>query len=312
MPLWHNIAELLDYYIPPLPSVYWIDITRDCNLKCLMCPQARGLAPRPARMSIDTFKRIVDDVSENRPLLKLYLSGEPLLHASLFEMIDYAGTKACLTMIHTNAVGLTPATSERILASPLTFLSFSFDGGSAEIYERLRPPARFEEVRSHIRQYLDLRRQRGGGPHTTIEIIRMRDTERLIPRFVEEWKTSGVDEVRVVPYLTWHGLVDDRHVESPPPSSRFKPCAAPFQHGCILSDGTAVACCLDVNGVMPLGHATKNRFREIWSGNDYRRLRLQMLTATFPPDCICERCDNTIREIGLQPAIVPEGPRPTG
>jgi MoaA/NifB/PqqE/SkfB family radical SAM enzyme len=296
MPLWHNIAELMGYYIPSLPSVYWIDITRECNLRCIMCPQSRGLAPRPAKMPVGLFKRIVDDVCENRPLIKLYISGEPLLHESLFEMIDHAGARACQTMIHTNAVGLTQEMSERLLASSLTFLSFSFDGGSPEVYERLRPPAKFEQVRSNIRRYLDLRRQRGHGPHTTIEIIRMRDTDSLLQPFVEAWMASGADDVHIAPYLTWHGLADDRHVEARPQSPRFKPCAAPFHHGCILSDGTAVPCCLDVNGAIPLGDVTKSRFREIWFGNDYRRLRLQMLTATFPTDCICERCDNTVRE----------------
>jgi len=296
MPLWHNIAELVDYYIPPLPSVYWIDITRECNLRCIMCPQSRGIAPRPAKMPLDLFQSIVDDVCENRPLIKLYLSGEPLLHASLFEMIDYAGAKSCRTMIHTNATGLTQEMAEKLLSSSLTFLSFSFDGGSPEVYEHLRPPAKFGQVRSNIRRYLDLRRRCGRGPHTTVEIIRMRDTDSLIQPFVEEWMASGADDVRIVPYLTWHGLVDDRHVEAKPECPLFKPCAAPFQHGCILSDGTAVPCCLDLNGRMPLGNVTKGRFREIWSGNSYRRLRLQMLTGTFPPDGICERCDNTARE----------------
>jgi MoaA/NifB/PqqE/SkfB family radical SAM enzyme len=296
MPLWHNIAELMDYYIPPLPSIYWLDITRQCNLKCLMCPQSRGLALRPAQMPLSMLKSIVDDICGNRPLIKLYTSGEPLLHDGLFEIIDYAGVRACRTMIHTNATSLTPEISRRILSSSLTFLSFSFDGCSREVYERLRPPAEFAEVQSNIRQYLDLRRIYGHGPHTTIEIIRMRDTDSLIQPFVEEWMTSGVDDVRIAPYLTWHGLVDDRHVERRPPAPLFKPCAAPFQHGCILSDGTAVPCCLDVNGDLPLGNVTQNRFQEIWSGDNYRRLRLQMLTGTFPSDCICERCDNTIRE----------------
>lgn len=27
MTLWNNVAELLDYYIPPMPSEYWADIT---------------------------------------------------------------------------------------------------------------------------------------------------------------------------------------------------------------------------------------------------------------------------------------------
>lgn len=312
MPLWHNIAELVNYYIPPLPSVYWIDIVRECNLRCIMCPQSRGLTPRPARMPLDLFQGIVEDVCENRPLLKLYLSGEPLLHAHLFEMIEYARAKSCQTMIHTNAVGLTQEMSERLLSSSLTFLSISFDGCSPEIYERLRPPAKFEQVQSHIHRYLDLRRRHGRGPHTAIEIIRMRDTDGLIPPFVEQWQARGVDDVRIVPYLTWHGLVEDRHVESRSPTPPFKPCAAVFQHGCILSDGTAVPCCLDVNGRIPLGDVTKTRFREIWSSNDYRCLRLQMLTGTLPSDCICEKCDNTIREAEPPSAIVPERLRPNG
>ena len=62
MPLWNNIAELMDYYIPPLPSVYWVDISRLCNLKCVMCPQATGLKPLRAMMPFETFKAIADDV----------------------------------------------------------------------------------------------------------------------------------------------------------------------------------------------------------------------------------------------------------
>jgi radical SAM protein with 4Fe4S-binding SPASM domain len=300
MPLWSNIAELLDYYIPPLPSVYWIDVIRECNLRCLMCPQSKGLRLRPPRMSLDTFRRIIDDVCGNRPLIKLYLSGEPLLHEGLFDMIACAGAHGCQTMIHTNAVVLTKEMAERILSSPLTFLSFSFDGCTRAVYEHLRPPAVFEQVRDNIREYLALRRQRGQvGPHTTIEVIRMRETEPFLGDFAEEWKNSGVDDVHIIEFLTWHGLVEDRRAEDRPGRPGFKPCAAPFRHGCILSDGIVVPCCLDVNGRVPLGNVTKKGFKEIWAGNDYRRFRLEMLTATFPPDGICARCDNIFRKVPM-------------
>jgi MoaA/NifB/PqqE/SkfB family radical SAM enzyme len=296
MPLWNNIAELMDYYIPPWPSVYWIDIVRECNLRCIMCPQSKELTPKPARMPVPAFRHIIDDVCGNRPLVKLYLSGEPLLHENLFEMIDYAATRGCSTMIHTNAVALTGEMSRRILSSRLAFLSFSFDGGAPGVYERLRPPAKFAEVRSNIQRYLDLRRSCGSGPHTTVEIIRMRETDSLLQDFVREWMAAGADDVRIAEYLTWHGLVEDRRVESRSESGGYKPCAAPFRYGCILSDGTAVPCCLDVNGRMSLGHIARGRFRDIWAGNDYRRLRLAMLTGALPPGCICSGCDNTFRD----------------
>ncbi len=296
MPLWNNIAELMDYYIPPLPSVYWIDIIRLCNLKCVMCPQSKGLKPLRAKMPVEVFKSIADDVCGNRPLIKLYLSGEPLLHEGLFEMIEYAGARGCRTMMHTNATLLTKEMAERILSSSLSSLCFSFDGCSAQVYERLRPSSQFEHVKSNILQYLSLRRERGRAElRTTIEIIRMDETAEMLDAFVSEWRDRGTDDVHIAEYTTWHGLVADRRVEKSPGPPGYKPCAAPFSHGCILADGTVVPCCLDVNGRMPMGNIATSTFQEIWAGNEYRHLRLQMLTGTFPPDSICDRCDNIVR-----------------
>jgi MoaA/NifB/PqqE/SkfB family radical SAM enzyme len=294
MPLWNNIAELMDYYIPLLPSDYWLDVHRGCNLRCIMCPQSKGLRPRPLCMSLEMFRGIVDEVCETRPLIRLYMAGEPLLHEGLFEMIEYAGARDCETAVHTNATLLTREVSEKLLSSRLTYLSFSFDGCSAEVYERLRPPAKFVEVESNILQYLDLRRQGGGGgPYTTVEIIRMQETNDLLQDFMDRWKTSGVNEVRIAEYMTWHGLVDDRRVEDGHGEFGYNPCAAPFRHSCILSDGTVVPCCLDINGRMPLGNLADRKFREIWRGDEYRRLRLAILTGTLLPDDICARCQNT-------------------
>ena len=70
-------------------------------------------------------------------------------------------------------------------------------------------------------------------------------------------------------------------MSKPAEGAGYNPCAAPFSHGCILADGTVVPCCLDVNGRMPLGNIAAGGFREIWSGNEYRQLRLQMLTGTL-------------------------------
>ena len=296
MTLWNNIAELMDYYIPPMPSIYWVDIMRLCNLRCVMCPQSDGLKRRRTSMPLSLFQSLIDDLCESQPLIKLYMSGEPLLHESLFDMIDYASAKQCETMIHTNATLLGGDVAERILASPLTCISFSFDGCSAEIYEKLRPPAKFERVRSNLRRFLALRKQvPDGGPRTCIEIIRMRETESLIEGFIREWTSSGVDEVNVVDCMTWHGRVEDRRVPTSAAATEYKPCAAPFRYGCILADGTAVPCCMDVDGDLPLGNVTKTPFRDIWIGKAYRQLRLEMLTGTLPPDSICSRCLNTTR-----------------
>jgi len=297
MRLWNDAEELMTFLLPPAPAVYWIDIIRLCNLRCVMCPQSRGLAELPAKMPMSVFRRIIDEVCEDEPLIKLYMSGEPLLREDLFEMIGYAAAAGCRTMVHTNATHLTEEVSRKILSSSLTFLTFSFDGCTPQVYEKLRPPAKYEEVRSNIRRYLDLRRTTGlHGPDTTVEIIAMQETQAFLQNFTDEWSISGVDKVNVTEYLTWCHTVENRRVESPPGHAEYKPCAAPFRHGCILSDGTAVPCCLDVNRQMPMGNIILTPFRDIWNGHNYRQLRMQMLTADIPEGSICDGCGNTFRE----------------
>ena len=53
----------------------------------------------------------------------------------------------------------------------------------------------------------------------------MQETEGLIDAFVDEWKASGVDEVKVVDYMMWHGRMEDRRVPDAGESTAYKPCA---------------------------------------------------------------------------------------
>ena len=275
-----------------MPTTYWIDTTNICNLKCVMCPQSKGLARPKGSMRIDQFVKIIDQVCDNHPLIKLYMSGEPLLNQDIFQMIEYAHERGCSTMIHTNATLLTEEMSKRFLSSPLTFLSFSFDGCTSEIYEKLRPPAKFEEVKANIERFLELRSTTAiKGPHTTVEIIRMKDTQQYISNFVEHWEASGCDMVRIQPCMTWLDYVPDLKVESPP-NFGYKPCILPFKSSCILVDGTVVPCCEDVNGKMPLGNIAENSFKEIWFGKKYDDLRFKLIEGITEKGSICNRCHN--------------------
>ena len=105
-----------------------------------------------------------------------------------------------------------------------------------------------------------------------------------------------MDRVNVTEYLTWLDAVEDRRVESHWGHTEYRPCAAPFRHGCILSDGTVVPCCMDLNRRMPLGNVILSQFKTILDGNNYRQLRMQMLMENIPADAICHGCRNTVHE----------------
>jgi len=244
-------------------------------------------------MGMDMFKKIIDQIYANKPMIKLFMSGEPLLNEDLCEMIEYAKSKGCQTVVHTNATLLTNEAAVRILNSKLDRISFSFDGCTPEIYEKLRPPANFRKVKSQIENFLRLRREMGAKlPYTVVECIRMKETEKYLPDFIDSWKKSGVDEVNVAACMTWLDSVDEHRVEVPS-NLGYKPCVSLFNSCAILSDGTVVPCCMDVNGKLPLGDITRQPFDDIWYGKQYNLLRIQHLEGNIQKNSICCGCYNT-------------------
>ena len=72
----------------------------------------------------------------------LHVAGEALLNKNVFQMIEYATNKGCWVGIHTNATLLTKEMSTRILESSLNSISFSFDGATSKVYEKVRVGAK--------------------------------------------------------------------------------------------------------------------------------------------------------------------------
>lgn len=288
-----HLRELLNIWTSKRPEVYWIDTSSFCNLKCIMCPQHKGLERQRSSMTLDLFKKIIDQIYQNNPLVKLYHSGEPFLNKDIFRMIDYANSRGCKTMIHTNATLLDKEMSIKILDSPLDHISFSFDGCNPEVYEKLRPGANFEKVKSQIEHFLELKKRRCTKlPYTVIEILEMKETGKFLQDFINRWKDSDVDKVNIQTYMTWLNTVDDHRPEKPEKLA-YRPCDSIFNHCSILSNGTVVPCSKDVHGRLPLGNIMETPFEKIWQGEAYTNLRKQHLSGTIPKSLICFECVDT-------------------
>jgi MoaA/NifB/PqqE/SkfB family radical SAM enzyme len=197
--------------------------------------------------------------------------------------------------MHTNATLLTEEMSIRILKTSLDFISFSFDGCTPEVYEKVRVGANFDQVKSQIETFLRLRYEmRRKKPYTLMEIILMKETAKYIPDFFKYWQTKAVDRVGIRPVPTWCGLVDDHTVFKEPtvPIYGYKPCRDIFYKCAILVDGTVVPCCTDSEGRLPLGNIFIQPFDDIWNGALYNQLRTQHLYNTIPENSICYRYGN--------------------
>src|SRR3989338_7528633 len=110
-------SELIKKYSAAFKSVYnylnkselcsnppirvWIEPTNQCNLKCMSC--ANRLIKERGFMKLTLFKKIIDQLLGYSFEVFLYMSGEPLMHPDIVEMINYAKNKRLFVNLSTNA-----------------------------------------------------------------------------------------------------------------------------------------------------------------------------------------------------------------
>ncbi len=275
-----------DAKIPPL--CVDIEVAAVCDLACPFCYRQFVATPDKV-MSDDLSFRLIDEAADLCvPSMKFNWRGEPLLYPRLAELIAYAKKRGILeTIINTNATCLTEETAADLIDAGLDLIIYSFDGGSRESYERMRPGRfkdnRFEEVYGNICRFAEIRTAKGAAfPRTKIQMILTGET------FVERESfyalfDGHVDDVSVKQYTERGGKLSEldeatqqrlqtalagRNLAPDTPFFRDKdgklyvaagrlPCEQPYQRILVTYDGRAGMCCYDWGAQHPVGYADK-------------------------------------------------------
>ena len=182
------------------PLVLNIEPTNDCNLNCYICPR-RESGREVGYMTMDSFKKIVDEASQYKKLrmLNLHKDGESLLHPQLAEMIRYAKEKDISRVIHLNTNGtlLTARKAEEIIESGIDDITISLDAFSKETYKKIKRSSGFGTLEKKIISFFELReKMRYKTPFVRVKIMEFQDTAGEIEDFVKKW-TPIADEVQV-------------------------------------------------------------------------------------------------------------------
>jgi MoaA/NifB/PqqE/SkfB family radical SAM enzyme len=135
-----NRAKLLWGYLRrkermrALPVEYIVETTAKCNLYCPMCPRETYKQPKED-MTAEVFDRLVAESGASAEHMMLIGLGEPFLDPKIFERIEYCRKHNIHTLLSTNGTFLDEKTCERILNSPLSHITLSFDGATRESFE---------------------------------------------------------------------------------------------------------------------------------------------------------------------------------
>ena len=312
MYLSHRYYRKGNVELPYLPLALWIEPTNVCNLRCIMCPNSLEKQKNFGYMDMDIYKRIIDDAKGFISYIVLCISGEPLLHPNLPQMIEYAKNANIKTTLSTNASLLTPDLSQKILEAGLDAIYFSFDGCSAEIYEKVRAGSDFNKTLANIINFLKLKDKLKKKTSAELQILIMdqagrRDYEKNIVGFKEKFRGLPLNFIQTRQPSTWGtNLADTNKYEFKKLGINYSPCSYLWCSMHILWDGSAVACTSDFFADNVLGKFPEQSLKEIWNGDKYRLFRKAMLEKDYGSYFkTCQDCDSLWSEtiMGMPPGI---------
>lgn len=284
--------NLLENKIVPL--CLDIEIASICDLACAFCYR-ESLATPDKIIKSELFYKLIDQASDmGVPSVKLNWRGEPLLHPKICDYINYAKKKGIIeVIINTNATKLTQKKAAGLIDAGLDYMIFSFDGGSKETYEKMRPGRfkqnKFESVYNNIKNFSKIKKQKKAQfPRTKIQMILTEDTFNEQESFFNLFK-KYVDEVTVTQYSERGGNINDLSPEEKigyydllkfynlPKGTPYlkdadgnikvslarRPCEQPFQRLMVTYDGRVAMCCFDWGAMHTIGYVDDMSFNNL-------------------------------------------------
>jgi radical SAM protein with 4Fe4S-binding SPASM domain len=276
------------------PEVFAIEPTNYCNLRCSMCPR-KLMKRKIGYMDFELFKKIIDEVKEYNSYVWLHDFGESLFHPKIDLFIDYCADNGVMPFLSTNATILNEKNALKILNSKLETIILSLDGTTKETYEKIRVNGDFDETKSNILNFLELKKKmHKTKPYTIIQTIRMKETEKEIEAFKEQWRGIA-DNILIKKFSVWadqvagiKNLSEEEQRYFPFRKERF-PCSLLFKNVVVLWNGDVVPCCLDYDAKFVLGNVNENTLKEIWNSEKFNELRRNHIDGNYD-NPLCKGC----------------------
>ena len=311
-----NAARILQSYhasrlkrkphINGMPISISIEPTTACNLRCPECPSGLRSFTRPTgTLDITLYRKVIDELAPTLSYLTFYFQGEPYLHPSFLEMVDYATSRGIYTATSTNAHFLSEKAARATVSSGLDRLIISLDGTTQSAYESYRIGGSLNKVMEGTRHIVAAKKAaRSKTPHVVFQFLVVKPNEHQIPEVYRLSRELGVDQVvmktaQIYDYENGSPLMptEDRYSRyrknadgSYSIKNRLDDHCWKMWHSCVVTwDGKVVPCCFDKDAHFVLGDLKTTSFKNIWHGRAYDQFRMSLLSSRSEIE-MCRNC----------------------
>ena len=309
-------SRLFDFLVRPLarrleewPPKLVVDTTNRCNARCVWCLNPHSTMQR-GTMSLDLFKKIIDDYASRGGKVWLSTFGESLLDSTILDKIRYIGTYPSIseTTILTNGLLLTNEVAEVLLEERID-LDVSLDELNHDRFEQIKGIS-FDTVISNILNIL--KKNRNAGYPIKI-VVRLKTSDSIkdlksSPYYTQLEEMATYLEVTPIQstgsIANWGGSFDKEGFFATyfPRSNIFNyhkqynlmnlaPCSQLWANMTVNWEGKVVLCCVDMESRVILGDLTKDSIIDIWQGLQIKQVRKMAKQRRRKEMVLCRDCD---------------------
>ena len=256
----------------------YVEITNNCNLNCSFCIKNNR---QKKFMSIDEFKIILEKIKDKTKYLYFHVSGEPLLHPNINELIDIASYNNFNINITTNGYLI-----KRIIDNQnIRQINISLHSFSKKYNKSLD---------DYLKDIFDVIEKLSNNTYFSLRFWANNQNNQEIIKSLEEHFNkkielkSGFEIIRNVfisinKEFIWPDLSNEYYNE-------IGTCYALKDHIGILSNGDIIPCCLDANGIIKLGNIFENNIDEIINSKRYQEM-LNGFKNHYKCEELCKKCN---------------------
>jgi len=279
------------------PPVLKIDLSPLCNLHCPVCVHASPkensnlLAQQnfdsSHMMSIESFKKLIDEVKGKTQAVYLYLMGEPFMHPHICEMSKYANDAGLNVLVSSHFSFKFPDKKiAEIANSGITHLELSIDGATQDIYEVTRIGGNLDYVLDNLERLVTYKKQHHlYYPKIEVQCLTFDHNRHQVVKLKRIVTALGVDM-----FTTEEGDVgswaemaaDNFNITGPKEDKVIPACQWPYAAMVIKYNGDAIPCCLfnmgkefsrDEGQSMSLGNVFNDSIMKVWNNDAYQTVR---------------------------------------
>jgi len=281
-----------------MPYSVFIEPVNACNLKCPLCPLGDGSFTRkPEVMSLEDFRRIIDQLGDRLYQVNLTQFGEPFLNKDLLKMIEYAKLKKLFVSTASNFNKLDRDGIRGLVEKGADYISISLDGVTEDTYRKYRQGGSLTAMIENLRTLVDeKKRVKSRLPYIDLQFIIMKHNESEYEAALDFARSLGVDQLTYKavylqppataekaknflpgnPEFAVYGEKDGR-VSFKTKTSNTNMCRSIWVSTIVNSNGDVTPCCYDYNNKFVMGNIFREDFRKIWNNRKYKDFRKAVL-----------------------------------